>query len=203
MKKSEISILIGLVLALAITFFTDTNAQAENIRKNTLRLHIIANDDSPESQQIKMQVKENINSLCAELYCPAENYRQAVQITNKNLDYIQQSANQVLKTQGVNYTANCSVENFYFNTTEYDGFTMPCGEYTALTIRLGKAQGKNWWCVVYPSLCRGVGAKYEENDDNTFVETENFRIKFKAVELWESAKNIFKTNSSAPIYDKI
>lgn len=203
MKKSEISILIGLIFTMALTFFTDTNAQAENIRNNTLRLHIIANDDSQESQQIKMQVKEGLNSLCAQLYCPAENYEQALKITNDNLDYIQQNANRILKQQNANYTAVCSVENFFFDTTKYDNFTMPCGEYTALTVRLGSAQGKNWWCVVYPSLCRGVGAKYEENDDNTFVETDNFRIKFKAVELFEYAKNMLDKNPTVTAYDKI
>ena len=115
---------------------------------------------------------------------------------------IQQITDNALKNLGADYTSHCSMENFYFDTTEYDGFTMPRGEYTALTIRLGKASGKNWWCVIYPTLCSATGGEYEDDDANTFIETEKFRIKFKAVELWQKFVNTISDNSPE-VYDKI
>ncbi len=202
MKKAEYSIILGLFLAIVISFFTDINFQANEIRKNTLRLHVIANDDSAQSQYIKMQVKDIINSVCGKLYCTAENFDQAISLTDKNLSYINKITDNTLKNLGVDYTSICSLEKFYFDTTEYDNFTMPRGYYTALTVRLGEAQGKNWWCVVYPSLCRSIGAEYKDDNSNTFIETDNFRIKFKAVELWQDFKH-FLSGEDIEKYDKI
>ena len=202
MKKSEISIILGLFIALTITFIADNNFQADSIRNQTLRLHIIAQDDSAQSQLVKMQVKDVIVNTAASLYCRAENFDQAVQITEENLDYIQQITDNALHNLGADYTSQCSVEQFYFDTTEYEDFTMPRGRYTALTIRLGDASGKNWWCVVYPSLCIAAGGQYEDDASNTFIETDNFRIKFKTVELWQKFIKAINKDSSV-IYDKI
>ena len=202
MKKSEISIIGGLFLALAISFFTDNNFQADSIRKQTLRLHVIAQDDSAYSQQVKTQVKDVIVNTAASLYCRAENYHEAVQITQDNLDYLQQVADNTLENLGAGYKSQCSIEQFYFDTTEYEDFTMPRGVYTALTVRLGDAQGKNWWCVVYPGLCVSTGGEYEDDDSNTFIETDNFRLKFKTVELWQKMKNLILENQHTA-YDKI
>ena len=202
MKKSEISIIVGLFIALVVAFFTDTNFQADNIRGQTLRLHIIAQDDSAYSQHIKTQVRDVIVNTAASLYCRAENYHDAVQITQDNLEYLQQVTDNTLINLGAGYTSQCSVEQFYFDTTQYADFTMPRGIYTALTIRLGEAQGKNWWCVVYPTLCISTGGEYEDDDSNTFIETDNFRIKFKTVELWQKfTKTINKDTTE--VYDKI
>ncbi len=202
MKKSELSIALGLVIALAVTFFTDTNFQANGIRNQTLRLHIIARDDSAHSQHIKTQVRDVIINTAASLYCRAENFENAVEITKNNLDYIQQVTDNTLAKLEAGYTSQCSIEQFYFDTTEYEDFTMPRGKYTALTIRLGDARGKNWWCVVYPSLCVSASGEYEDDDSNTFIETDNFRLKFKTVELWQKFVNIFSENNPA-VYDKI
>ena len=202
MKKSEISIIVGLFIALAVAFFTDTNFQAESIRNQTLRLHIIANDDSAHSQMIKNQVRDVIVNTAASLYCRAEDYKDALQITKENLEYLKQITDNTLYNLGASYTSQCSVEQFYFDTTEYDDFTMPRGKYTALTIRLGDAQGKNWWCVVYPTLCISTSGEYEDDDSNTFIETENFRLKFKTVELWQKFVNTISKDDTQ-VYDKI
>ncbi len=202
MKKSEISIIGGLFLALAISFFTDSNFQADSIRKQTLRLHVIAQDDSAYSQQVKTQVKDVMVNTAASLYCRAKNYHEAVQITQDNLDYLQQIADNTLENLGAGYKSQCSIEQFYFDTTEYEDFTMPRGVYTALTVRLGDAQGKNWWCVVYPTLCISTGGQYEDDDSNTFIETDNFRLKFKTVELWQKMMNLI-SESEHTTYDKI
>ena len=202
MKKSEYSIIIGLFLALILSFFADVNLQAKQIRANTLRLHIIANDDSEESQFIKLKVKERVNDICSELFYDAENLKDALQKANESLDYIKQITDCELEKSGADYTSQCSIEKFYFDTTQYENFTMPQGYYNALTIRLGKATGKNWWCVVYPGLCRSIGSEYKDDESNTFIETDNFRIKFKAVELWENLRNKLSSENIEK-YDKI
>ena len=81
------------------------------------------------------------------------------------------------------------------------GFTLPRGEYTALTVRLGRAQGKNWWCVVYPSLCLSAAAEYSDDESNTFISTDKFNIKFRTVEIWQEIQQYFTT--AAPLYTNI
>ncbi len=200
MKKSEISIIGGLLLALAVTFATDANLQADSIRQNTLRLHIIARDDSAHSNNIKMQIKDTITKIAPSIYFDAENFDDAIVATQENLEYIQQVTDNALKNLDAGYTSRCSIEQFYFDTTQYDGFTMPRGEYTALTIRLGDAQGTNWWCVLYPGLCAGSGAEYEDDSSNTFIETDHFRLKFKVVELWEDVKYMFDSQTEKYVW---
>lgn len=201
MNKTDISILAGLVLAIALTFAADSNAHAALIRSQTLRLHVIADDDSPLAQETKLMVKNAISGICAELYCPAENYESAIKITEDNLKYIEETANHTLQQTNAGYTARCSLEKFYFDTTEYTGFTLPRGEYTALTVRLGRAQGKNWWCVVYPSLCLSAAAEYSDDESNTFISTDKFNIKFRTVEIWQEIQQYFTT--AAPLYTNI
>ncbi|MBR5521670.1 MAG: stage II sporulation protein R [Oscillospiraceae bacterium] len=199
MKKSDMSIIAGLIIALVITFFTDTNTHAANIRQQTLRLHIIADDNSRQAQDIKMMVKNSIAGLCSEIYCDAQNYDDAIRITKENLIQIENTVNSILKSAGAGYTAICSIESFYFDTTSYTGFTLPQGEYTALTIRLGRARGHNWWCVMYPALCLSAAAEYDSRESSAFITTPKFRIRFKTVEIWEDIKTHFI--KSPPAYE--
>ncbi len=191
MKKSELSILSALLLCLFFVFVLDSDRQAAAIRDNTLRLHIIAQDDSTASQYIKKQVKSTTEKLWPAIYCDAQDFRQAVKKTEENLEYIQQVTDNTLKNLDAGYTSRCSLEQIYFDTTTIDGKTLPRGRYTALTIRLGDAQGKNWWCILYPEMSLGIGAGYDENDTGTIYETDRFRLKLKTVELWQKAKSFF------------
>lgn len=191
MKKSEMSILLGLIFTLAVTFVADADIQAADIRRNTLRLHIIARDDSALNQHIKSQVQQATEKLWPALYCDADSFDQAVRITEDNLDYIQQVTDNTLKKLNAGYSSSCNVEEFYFDTTNHGAITLPRGKYTALTIRLGQATGRNWWCIVYPDIRCGIGGEYEDNSRNTLFETDNFRVKLKVIEWWRQAKQYF------------
>ena len=201
MNRKDISIAAGLILAIFITFAADSNTHANRIRLQTLRLHIIADNNSEEANRTKLMVKNAISGLCSSLYSGAESYSEALKITESNIEYLEEAANSVQRLNNAGYAARCSMEKFYFDTTEYSGFTLPRGEYTALTIRLGKAEGKNWWCVVYPTLCLSSAAEYDNSDDTVFISTDKFNIKFRTVEIWQDIKHLFTTSS--PLYTHI
>ena len=78
---------------------------------------------------------------------------QAVEGIAKRTEEISALATDVLRENGFSYGATASIERETFPTRVYDGYTLPSGEYTALVLRLGKGEGDNWWCVVYPPLC--------------------------------------------------
>jgi len=191
MNKKEISVLLALVFTVAVSVCGGSIHTADKIRANTLRLHIIANSDTPADQQIKLAVKEQLFEM--ENLLPENNmdFAQAKEKVQSNLAAIEEKINGYLVLHNLPYKARCSLEQFYFDTTQYTDFALPQGEYTALTVRLGKAAGKNWWCVVYPQLCsQSCGEITLENSDS-FIKTQKLTPRFKVVELYEDIKGVF------------
>ena len=191
MNKKELSVLLGFVVAFMFALWGENIQQAESVKANTLRLHIIANSDAETDQNIKMAVKEEI--LQMENLLPANDgdFDSAVKTVTENLTAIEERINDNLSAQNAGYSAKCSVEQFYFDTTSYTDFALPQGEYTALTVRLGRAKGKNWWCVVYPALCsQSCGEIVLENRDD-FIKTDKITMRSKVVEIYEDVKAYF------------
>ncbi len=202
MKKTEISVLLGLVLCVILTLVFQTNLTAQNIRNETLRLHVIAQSNSSEDQEIKLLVRDTIIDLSHALYKNENSINEVIDKTLENTDYLTQVINYTLEKNGIDYTASVNVEDFYFETVSYENFTLPQGEYKALTVRLGEAQGKNWWCVLYPSFClQASSVEYKDEESNEFI-TEDITIKFKAVEVYEDIVNFLK-DEEKEVYDKL
>ena len=191
MTKQELSVLLGLLFSIVFSVCAQDIKTAQEIRQNTLRLHIIANSDSSRDQSVKIAVRDDILKSEDIIFSDAEDFDTAVKNTQKNLGKIESMVNNFLRDKGVGYNARCTLENFYFDTKQYNGFALPKGEYTALTVRLGKAEGKNWWCVVYPALCsQSCGETVLENSTD-FIKTEKITARFKVVEIFEDIKYRF------------
>ncbi len=206
MRKIEISIFLGLILSLILTAFSQTNITASAVRNQTLRLHIIAQSNADADQDIKILVRDKVLVLANDILSSSSDINSAINIASQNCEYIQTEVNDFLKEQGVDYTATVAVENFYFDTTSYDNFTLPKGEYPALTVYLGSATGDNWWCVVYPSLCvlpssGEYECDYEDKEIDTFVKEDDIEIKFKSVEIFEDIKE-WVLGEDNIVYDK-
>lgn len=140
------------------TVMAYTSHETRNISESVLRLHIIANSDSSDDQELKMKVRDEIIASCSKLFEGCTDAQQSQKIASDNIDCITAVANQVIAENGFDYSAQCSVEQCRFPTKQYqnasDGIiSLPQGMYTALNIRLGKSEGHNWWCVMYPPLC--------------------------------------------------
>ena len=171
MNKKELSVLLGFVVAFVFALWGENIQQAESVKANTLRLHIIANSDAETDQNIKMAVKEEILQMENLLPINEKDFCSALKSVKENLPLIEEKINSSLAAQNAGYSAKCSIEQFYFDTTSYTGFALPQGEYTAFTVRLGEAQGKNWWCVLYPNMCFR-GSVYEVVEEDAKEEIE-------------------------------
>lgn len=192
MNRKEISVLIGLLFAFVCSFCCQSITAAEAVRANTLRLHIIANSDTPADQSIKLAVRDEILKMDNLMPQNTADFAAALKNVQQNLTKTENAINNFLQQQKAGYTAQCSIEQFYFDTTSYSGFALPQGEYTALTVRLGQAQGKNWWCVMYPALCsQTCGEIVLENCDD-FIKTDKITARFKVVEIYENIKEHFE-----------
>ena len=121
----------------------------KQIADKTVRLHVVANSDSEADQAQKLAVRDAVLPVIAELTADCADARQAREVLAAHLPEIQSAA--MTASGGREVTA--SLTNEAFPTRQYDTFTLPAGTYPSLRLRIGAAQGHNWWCVVFPSLC--------------------------------------------------
>lgn len=192
-KNIEIGIAIGLICAIVMSF-SHFDAVCDDLRSNVLRLHIIANSDSEFDQKLKLTVRDGILEATEELFENCKSLDDAILVSKNNIEYIAKVAQNILTENGVGYNATAEVGNSSFNTREYDDFTLPAGEYKSLIVKLGKAEGKNWWCVVFPAVCIPAASESALSDSTSKVSAEiaensgRYIMKFKVIEWYERIK---------------
>jgi len=125
----------------------------DNTNSEFLRLHIRANSNSQEDQAIKHVIRQEVINEFTPIFSTVQSRGAAMNVLSNNLSRFEEVANNVLRSNGFNYTARASLRNEHFPTRSYNGFTLSEGFYDALIIELGAGVGDNWWCVVYPPLC--------------------------------------------------
>ena len=179
------------------------NAVSSNIESSVFRLHVIANSDSKEDQDLKYIVRDNILTYINEISKNASTKEEVIEIAQNNIDKIKQIAQETGYEYGYNYSVNIKIGNFAFPTKQYGDISLPSGFYDALRVEIGSASGQNWWCVMFPPLCfvdvsSGVvpeeskevlqeNLSYEEY--NLLSENQNnsdMNFKFKIVELFQN-----------------
>lgn len=150
--------------SLATTDFTtqdypleQSSKHAENIQQNIadhiIRLHVIAHSDTAEDQSLKLKVRDEVLSQIQTSLLPSETLEEAENILEDMIPAIQEIAQHKIREEGYHYTAHVILEQRYFPAKTYGDLTFPPGTYQALCIEIGDAAGKNWWCVLFPSLC--------------------------------------------------
>ena len=184
LRAWEIAALMALSLALCAGTWAQTRQQ--NISSALVRLHVIADSDAAEEQEIKLEVRDAVLAYLTPALEEAENQQQARQIIRDNLEGIAQAAGSAARGRQVSVT----LSRESYPTREYEGFTLPAGRYESLRVILGRGQGKNWWCVVFPPLCLSAAESEKVQDvlkgeDLSIVtEEEGYVLRFRLVELW-------------------
>ena len=151
--KSFIKISICVFLVTSVLYFRDVWQDKKALQDNLIRLHIVANSDSQKDQQIKLQVKEAVVSYLQPKISELSDKTQAMAFVANNLSAIQEVANKTLTELGEDACTAISLSKEAFGTRKYDTFSLPAGIYDSLRIEIGEGLGKNWWCVVFPTLC--------------------------------------------------
>lgn len=173
-------------------------ASCSDISDEVFRLHILANSDSAEDQALKLSVRDKVLEYTEDLYNGAESKQTAERITGEYLRQITEIAANEIKARGFSYSVKAEIKKMYFSTRVYSDYTLPAGMYDALRITIGKGEGHNWWCVMYPSLCVSAAVSRDEKAREVFneneyqlVKSENTEYKFKIVEIFEQIKSYF------------
>ena len=197
-KNIEIAVCLALVCSIFLSF-ARFDAACEDLRKNVFRLHIKANSDSKADQQVKLKVRDAILENSVSLFDGAKELDDAIVLAQTNIEELTKIANEVLQNEGFDYKATARIGEAFFETREYEEFTLPAGTYESLIIDLGKAQGQNWWCVIFPKLCidTSIGEKASLEDTASKQSAKiaenkpKYKVKFKVVEWYEKLKRKF------------
>ena len=191
---------LALLLAFAFTaLWGAASAQKqEELADKMIRLHVIARSDSDADQAVKLLVRDNVLSFTQGLLKCISGVDAAEKVIEDHLGDIQRIVNATLAESGCDYTAEAEVKVTEFPEKTYDSFALPGGKYLALRILLGEAEGKNWWCVVYPPLCTASAVEWEETAEQAGLsgeeialmkrESTGYEIRFKVVELWQKLR---------------
>lgn len=190
-----------LILYVCISAVSYTHAVTTDIADSVFRLHVIANSDSDEDQNLKYIVRDKVIEYMSSISQNALSKEEVIEIAKANLDKIQAVATQTIRDNGYTYSVNVEVGNFSFPSKRYGDITLPPGYYDALRIKIGKAEGQNWWCVMFPPLCFVDVTSGVVPDESKEIMKENLskeefdlisknsnevKVKFKIVEVLQN-----------------
>lgn len=200
-KRYEIILAAGLILTIlmsnTIGFIRD-GRRLEQLRGSVLRLHILADSDSERDQQLKLKVRDAL--LTSGILDGADDLEAAEKLASAKLPDIERIAEETLRSNGCEAPVTAELADVDFDERTYGDITMPAGRYRALRVKIGSAQGHNWWCVMYPPLC--IPAACEVTDDNEkehelfsddeldiMYNPEKYEVRFA---VWDKIKELTK-----------
>ena len=135
-------------------FYAQTTSS--DIAESVFRLHVIANSNSDEDQNLKYKVRDSLLKYMNNLCDNCSSKEEAIEIVTKHQEEFKNIALQTIHNEGYSYNVNIEIGNFEFPTKNYGDISLPAGFYDALKVEIGEAKGRNWWCVMFPSLCFNI-----------------------------------------------
>lgn len=190
------------VITLSVLFiivpFGYAQRQSDSIAGKIVRLHVIANSDSEADQLLKLAVRDSILGMTADLTEECNNSTEARAVIGENLSLLEDSAKKVISESGYSYVVSAELSDEYYPTKEYEGMRLPAGVYSSLRIKIGSAQGHNWWCVIFPPVCKSSAKADEELAEAGFTpnqvrlltddEDTHYVIRFRLIEAVSEIK---------------
>lgn len=143
-------LLIAFIIVSAISY---ASAISENISNSVFRLHVIANSDSEEDQNLKYIVRDKLLEYMNTLTSGITSKDAAIEIAKAHEKDFYNIAKNTIKENGYAYDVKVEIGNSYFPTKYYGDISLPAGFYDSLKVEIGNASGQNWWCVMFPPLC--------------------------------------------------
>ncbi len=199
MKKSLILVL-SICMVFLIIGLLPVHGEAE-IYDSVLRLHILANSDSDEDQALKLKVRDAILAEGGELFRDCRDLQEATDAVEKNREKLLEIARRTIADEGYDYPVELKLSEEEYPIRTYGAVCFPSGRYLSLQILIGEAEGKNWWCVLFPPLCLSAATETKENEDafisiglstdqyRVITETQEppYKVRFKILEVIEAA----------------
>ncbi len=193
---------MGICLLIALAAWSGTLlADRKRLSEDLIRLHVVADSDSREDQDIKLQVRDAVTESLREDLEAIGDVEQAKAYLTENLPKIQEIANAALEKAGYSGEAIVTLCREAFDTRVYDTFTLPAGVYESLRIIIGEGKGHNWWCVVFPTLCvpattegfadTAAGAGFPDSLTGALTGEEEYEVRFYLLDALGRVENYF------------
>lgn len=157
-KLLKYKILMGTVvflffLGILTNIYIDTDRELSDVADKIIRLHVVANSDSPEDQRLKLEVRDQVIKNMSGRFEGLKDIGEVKSVLSGSLEEIESIAGETIKKYGKLYDVKAAFGKAEFPTKAYGNLTLPAGTYQALNIVIGEGKGKNWWCVMFPPLC--------------------------------------------------
>ncbi|MBP8641161.1 MAG: stage II sporulation protein R [Oscillospiraceae bacterium] len=195
---------LSLLFALCVTLCTGLFAKAEQqqLANELIRLHVIANSDTDSDQSAKLNVRDSALRVLTPLLQGVSSVSEAEKIINNELPQLCSEAKRSLLLDGKFYPAKAELCIEQYPTKKYAGFALPAGEYISLKIILGKGEGHNWWCVVFPPLCmtsveneEAFSSLTDESAKLITYDGSEYKLKFRIIELYHTLRQSLSSPS--------
>ncbi len=197
MKKFLLLFSVGVLIIASLAFFIPMS-EASEIYDEIIRLHILANSNGKEDQELKLILRDSLLEEMKVLLDNCETLEKACAVIDENTDALNSVALDVIRENGYEYNVTTSLSVEYYPTREYEDITLPSGEYRSLRVVIGEGKGQNWWCVLYPPICTGTASATEELAETGFTtnqiklitdtDDEKYTVRFKCVEFFSDLK---------------
>ena len=196
-KKVSMAVLVLTVILLFVGLMPVHGE--EEIYRNVVRLHVIANSDSEEDQELKLKVRDAILEVTVPLLQNCTSRAEAETLLRSHEEEIRRAAETVVREYGKDDPVTLLFGEEAYPERSYDALCFPAGTYLSLRVCIGNAEGHNWWCCLFPPLCRGAATVSSESAEDSFISvgltpsqykiiTENdntvYKIRFKFLELF-------------------
>lgn len=145
------SILMGLFTAMLLyQIYVETHFA---IYDTALRFHVRAASDTRSEQALKYKVRDGVLAVLKEAADSADSAWELKEDIRGNMQIVARTAASILRQNGSENRVCVSLTRERFPMRRYGKVWFPAGEYEALRVDIGQAQGHNWWCAIYPELC--------------------------------------------------
>lgn len=191
--KIRVVFVFAIVLSLVMNVVGFASDCAD-VRRDVLRLHVVGASDSQFDQSLKLKVRDAVLEKGGTIFEGTVTADKAEKIITPRIQELKAAAEAVLLENGCDYNVDITVGEEFFATRCYEDFTMPAGVYTAVRVNIGTAQGKNWWCVMFPPLClpaafADADAFFDDNEMKVITSSPEYEPRFKIIEMIETVKN--------------
>jgi len=173
-----------------------TGDQDDMIPEESIRLRIKSNSNSPVDQQVKMNIRNEVNREISKWTSSMTDLEDARQEVKARMPELEQLVSDELEKVGKKTSFRVSLSHVDFPTKQYGSRVYPEGEYEAVFIELGDGLGDNWWCVLFPPLCFVDVASADDGEEKTAFSTdgaseaeeqeEEVKVSFFVVEVVQS-----------------
>ena len=195
MKSFKTWIILIILINIYTIFCAYSYVQAisSDLKDSVFRLHVIANSDSKEDQNLKYIVRDNLLKYMNEICKECSSKEEAIEIAKAHTEDFKRIAEDTITQEGYSYDAQIEIGEFDFPTKNYGDITFPTGNYDALKVKIGSAQGHNWWCVMFPPLCFvDISSGTVPEDSKRILENELTKEEFALISNSSSSDVNFK-----------